>query len=120
MSEVKDRYKIITMRISKMLFESPARISIIGFAVLISIGTVLLMLPSATNMSGLGFIDAVFTSTSATCVTGLTVVNTGNAFSPFGQLVILLLIQVGGLRKETEASPPFCGTFSCLLLLSRA
>jgi len=119
MSAVIDQYKIFIMRISRALFESPARISIIGFAVIISTGTLLLMFPSATNMSGLGFVDALFTSTSATCVTGLVVVDTGNAFSPFGQLVILLLIQVGGLRKETEASPPFCGTFSCLLLLSR-
>ncbi len=48
-------------------------------------------------MSGLGFVNALFTSTSATCVTGLVIVDTGNTFSPFGQLVILLLIQAGGL-----------------------
>lgn len=101
MSAVRDRYKIFTMPVSRALFESPARISIIGFAILISIGTVLLMLPSATSMSGLGFVDALFTSTSATCVTGLVVVDTGNAFSPFGQLVILLLIQAGGLGIMT-------------------
>ena len=101
MPAVKNRYQFFIMRISRMLFESPARISIISFAVLISIGTILLMLPSATNMSGLGFVNALFTSTSATCVTGLTVVNTGNAFSLFGQLVILLLIQAGGLGIMT-------------------
>lgn len=101
MFAAKDRRKIFTTYISKMLFESPARISIIGFAVLISIGTILLMLPAATTMSGLGFVNALFTSTSATCVTGLVVVDTGNAFSPFGQLVILLLIQAGGLGIMT-------------------
>jgi len=98
---VRDRYKNFIMRISRALFESPARISIIAFAVLISIGTVLLMLPFATKMSGLGFVNALFTSTSATCVTGLVIVDTGNTFSPFGQLVILLLIQTGGLGIMT-------------------
>ena len=101
MPSLKKRCKIFTMHLSRVLFESPARIAIIGFAVLISIGTLLLMLPSATNTSCLGFTDALFTSTSATCVTGLVVVDTGNAFSLFGQLVILLLIQVGGLGIMT-------------------
>jgi len=98
---VRDRYKNFIVHISRALFESPARIPIIGFAVLIFTGTALLMLPSATNMSSFGFVDALFTSTSATCVTGLVVVDTGNAFSPFGQLVILLLIQTGGLGIMT-------------------
>ncbi len=101
LSALKDRYKKIIMHISRALFKSPARIPIIGFAVLIFTGTALLMLPSATNMSSFGFVDALFTSTSATCVTGLVVVDTGNAFSPFGQLVILLLIQTGGLGIMT-------------------
>lgn len=101
MSAVRDRYKKFTVNISRALFESPARISIIAFAVLISIGTVLLMLPFATNMSGLGFVNALFTSTSATCVTGLVTVDTGNTFSPFGQLIILFLIQAGGLGIMT-------------------
>ena len=101
MSALKYRYKKIIMRISRALFKSPARIPIIGFAVLIFTGTAFLMLPSATNMSSFGFVDALFTSTSATCVTGLVAVDTGNAFSPFGQLVILLLIQAGGLGIMT-------------------
>ena len=100
-SALKDRYKKIIMHISRALFKSPARIPIIGFAVLIFTGTAFLMLPSATNMSSFGFVDALFTSTSATCVTGLVAVDTGNAFSPFGQLVILLLIQAGGLGIMT-------------------
>lgn len=92
------------MRISRALFRSPARISIIGFTILISIGTALLMLPSATSSSSLGFVNALFTSTSATCVTGLVVVDTGKIFSSFGQLVILILIQAGGLGIMTMST----------------
>ena len=65
------------------------------------------MLPYATTAHRFRFIDAVFTSTSATCVTGLVVVDTGKVFSSFGQLVILILIQTGGLgimRSEEHTS----------------
>jgi len=92
------------MRISRAIFQSPARISIIGFTILISIGTALLMLPSATSSASLEFVDALFTSTSATCVTGLVVVDTGKIFSSFGQLVILILIQAGGLGIMTMST----------------
>ncbi len=87
--------------ISKLLFQSPARISILGFLILIAIGTTLLMLPSATTNDRLGFVNALFTSTSAACVTGLVVVDTGLALSTFGQFVVLVLIQVGGLGIMT-------------------
>ena len=75
-----------------------ARTICIGFLALIAIGTLLLMMPFATA-SGTwnNFIVALFTSTSAVCVTGLAVVDTGTYFSFWGQLTILLLIQVGGL-----------------------
>lgn len=67
------------------------------FAVLISVGTLLLMLPIATNDgSATPVLDALFTATSATCVTGLVVFDTATHWSPFGQAVILLLIQLGG------------------------
>jgi trk system potassium uptake protein len=67
------------------------------FAVLISIGTVLLMLPIATaSGEPTRFIDALFTATSAACVTGLVVLDTATYWSPFGQVVIMLLIQGGG------------------------
>jgi len=89
------------MRISKSIFRSPARIVIIGFASLISIGTILLMFPIAAVDERIGFVNAVFTATSAVCVTGLTVVDTGSAFSSFGQAVILILIQSGGLGIMT-------------------
>jgi len=101
MHAAKNSYKIFTVPILKAFFGSPARISIIGFVIIISLGTLLLMLPFSTNTSSIEFIDALFTSTSATCVTGLVVVDTGNTFSSFGQLVILLLIQAGGLGIMT-------------------
>lgn len=76
----------------------PAQILVIGFAILIMVGTLLLMLPIATYEEGRGlsFIDALFEATSAVCVTGLAVVDTGSTFTLFGEIVILCLIQVGG------------------------
>lgn len=70
----------------------------IGFAFLIFVGTALLMLPHTnTTDKGLPFIDALFTATSAVCVTGLIVVDTGTYFNAFGQMIIIFLIQSGGL-----------------------
>jgi trk system potassium uptake protein TrkH len=71
---------------------------------LISIGTFLLMLPAATTDAHLRFVDALFTAVSASCVTGLVVVDTGSALSTFGQLIILVLIQVGGLGIMTMST----------------
>lgn len=72
------------------------------FVVLIFIGSLLLMLPLATvDGQGMRFIDALFTATSTSCVTGLAVVDTGNYFSWFGKLVMIILIQVGGLGIMT-------------------
>ncbi len=80
----------------------PLRLLIASFVVLILIGTVLLKLPAATPAgSPIGWIDALFTATSATCVTGLAVRDTGTTFTVFGQLVILGLIQAGGLGLMT-------------------
>lgn len=76
-----------------------------GFASIILLGTLLLTLPiSNTTGKPLDFIDALFTATSATCVTGLVVKDTGTFFSTFGQVVIILLIQVGGLGFMTMAT----------------
>ena len=70
----------------------------IGFFLIIIAGSLLLMLPISTRSGeSVGFIDSLFTATSATCVTGLVVVDTSTNWSIFGQIVILLLIQVGGL-----------------------
>lgn len=77
---------------------TPPQILVVGFAMLIFVGTLLLTLPiSSANGESLSLLDAFFTATSAVCVTGLIVVDTGTYFSAFGQVVILLLIQVGGL-----------------------
>lgn len=76
---------------------SPSAILVAGFALTITVGTLLLMLPVMSAGERLGFMDALFTATSAVCVTGLVVVDTGSHFTRLGQCVILLLIQVGGL-----------------------
>ena len=77
---------------------TPYQALALGFAGIILCGAVLLTLPIATQSGeGTAFIDALFTATSAVCVTGLVVVDTGTHFSLFGQMVIILLIQAGGL-----------------------
>jgi len=82
---------------------NPAQLFIASFIGIILIGTFLLMLPNASN-SEISYLDALFTSTSAVCVTGLIVVDTGSFFTQFGQTIILLLIQLGGLGILTFAS----------------
>lgn len=80
----------------------PVQILAMGFLCIILLGALLLTLPIATvDRDTLGFVDALFTATSAVCVTGLIVVNTGVTFSLFGQIVILCLIQIGGLGFMT-------------------
>ncbi|MEM8546504.1 MAG: potassium transporter TrkG, partial [Cyanobacteria bacterium P01_H01_bin.119] len=77
----------------------------LGFLTLIAVGTVLLMLPFSTVEAGWNQpLVALFTATSAVCVTGLIVVDTGSYFSGFGELVILLLIQLGGLGYMTATT----------------
>lgn len=77
---------------------TPAKVLSYGFAIIIILGAFLLSLPMASaDGKPLGLVDAFFTATSATCVTGLVVVDTGTHFSLFGQLVILALTQIGGL-----------------------
>lgn len=89
----------------KKYYLDPPRILVLGFSLIILIGTVLLTLPIATaDNQGLPIVNALFTATSATCVTGLVVVDTGTTFTIFGQLVILSMIQVGGLGFMTFAT----------------
>lgn len=89
----------------------PARILIFSFALVILIGCILLSLPMASkNGQSVGILNALFTSTSAVCVTGLVVVDTCTQYSLFGQVVIMLLIQIGGLGTMTMT------TFIFLLL----
>ena len=72
------------------------QITILGFISIIFAGAFLLYLPISNTNESLTFLNALFTSTSATCVTGLIVVDTGTQFTGFGQFIILLLIQIGG------------------------
>lgn len=82
---------------------SPAIIFVGSFIIMVIIGTLLLLLPNATT-HGISVIDALFTSTSAVCITGLVVVDTGKDFTLFGQTIILFLFQLGGLGMLTLTS----------------
>jgi len=95
-------FKAFEGRFFRLLTENPPVTLMLSFALVIAIGTVLLMMPASSASNQVtSFVDALFTATSATCVTGLIVVDTGSYFSLFGQLVILLLIQIGGLGIMT-------------------
>lgn len=82
---------------------NPAQMFVYSFLFILIIGSLLLKLPLSTY-NGIRFVDALFTSTSAVCVTGLSVVDTEHTFTLFGQLVILFLIQIGGLGVITFTS----------------
>ena len=79
--------------------KSPTQILLVGMVILIIIGAIILKLP-ISNKEGktINFVDAFFTSTSAVCVTGLVTKIPAQQFSTFGQIVIMCLIQIGGLR----------------------
>ena len=82
-----------------------AQIILVGFALVILLGTVLLMLPVSSRAgTATGFADCLFTATSAVCVTGLVVRDTATHWSFFGQAVILILIQIGGMGVITVAA----------------
>ncbi len=97
-------------QLTEQFFTRPAMLVVVSFLVLIAGGTLLLSVPAAASGSALSPLDALFTATSAVCVTGLIVVDTGSAFSPMGQAVILGLIQLGGLNIMVLS------TFGALLL----
>ena len=84
-------------------FLNPAQLFILSFLVIIFTGSLLLTLPNATY-NGISYVDALFTATSAVCVTGLAVVVTATHFTLFGQTIIMMLIQIGGLGILTFAS----------------
>jgi trk system potassium uptake protein TrkH len=86
---------------------APQTLLVVGFAWLIGLGAILLWLPLAHGDRPISLVEALFTAASAVCVTGLIVVDTGTAFSGFGQAVILVLIQVGGLGIMLLASTAF-------------
>ncbi len=87
----------------KRRFLNPAQLFIASFLMIIILGALLLLLPNAT-VSGISLIDALFTSTSAVCVTGLIVVDTGSYFTTLGQTIIVILIQAGGIGIMTFTS----------------
>ena len=95
---------LVKTREKWLLFSlSPARILMISYVIVIVAGTFMLKLPKATNF-GITWIDALFTSTSAVCITGLTTLNVSRVFTFEGQVFILLLIQLGGLGIITLTS----------------
>ncbi|TDX49084.1 trk system potassium uptake protein TrkH [Orenia marismortui] len=84
---------------------TPARFLTIGYLLVISVGTFLLTLPITTvDGRGLNIVDALFTATSATAVTGLIVVDTATYLTTFGQIVVLVLIQIGGFGFMTTST----------------
>lgn len=95
----------IITKIKKIFVKKPQRILAAGFLFIILIGAILLSLPIATkDFVWTPFIDSLFTSTSAVCVTGLVTVNTAKHWSTFGHLVIITLIQIGGLGFMTATT----------------
>ncbi|HET9417268.1 MAG TPA: potassium transporter TrkG [Candidatus Limnocylindria bacterium] len=103
----RQRPELVTVKAPKRLRRAPSpALSLLGlFAILIGVGTGLLMLPFATAAGeSTRFLDALFTATSAACVTGLVVFDTATHWSPFGQIVILLLIQLGGFGIMTGST----------------
>ena len=94
--------------IQKVRRVKPEQILVLGFASMIVLGTILLSLPVASaDGRSMGLINALFESTSAVCVTGLTVVSTAHDLTLFGQIVILVLLQIGGLGFMTMATMIF-------------
>ncbi len=87
--------------------KSPQFLLIGGFAGVIFVGSMLLWLPWAHQAGQVSYLTALFTATSAVCVTGLVVVDTGSVYTHFGQIIILLLIQTGGLGVMTFAALTF-------------
>ena len=93
-----------SVRRRKLGLSTPTQIICVSFIAVIALGTLLLTLPIASRHGRLDVLNAMFTATSATCVTGLVVRDTWSQFTWFGQAVVLLLIQVGGLGLVTLTS----------------
>ncbi len=95
-------FSVVNLNYKRTLL-NPAQLFVASFMLITIAGTFLLMMPRATH-TAISFVDALFTSTSAVCVTGLIVVDTGSYFTEFGQVIIITLIQIGGLGILTFAS----------------
>jgi trk system potassium uptake protein TrkH len=99
MANETERKISISLRLSHSL--NPQRLLVLSFAILILIGAGTLLIPGMTGPSGISPVDALFTATSAVCVTGLVVKDTGSDFTALGQTIILIMIQLGGLGMMT-------------------
>ncbi len=88
----------------RVLLFSPGLLFVVSYLIAIVLGTLLLRMPMSTRSGHIEWIDALFTSTSALCVTGLVVVDTGTYFSLFGQILIMLMVEIGGLGIMTFAA----------------
>ena len=97
-----------TEEIKKKTRLTPTQTLVIGILFIILIGAILLKLPISNNKP-IKFIDSLFVSTTSVCVTGLTTVVIAEQFSVFGQVVIMCLIQIGGLRPNEFFSFVFNG-----------
>lgn len=106
--EKEEAPRVAAVGTSSFLFRlklAPAQVVLLSFGGWILLGALILMLPvSAAGGKNIGFIDALFMSTSATCVTGLATISLADDFSIFGQMIILILTQVGGLGIMTLSS----------------
>lgn len=97
MKTKRDKFSLLNM--------SPTQFIVLGYVLVILIGSILLNLPVASkDGNSVGYVNALFTATSATCVTGLVVVDTYTHWTTFGQLTILFLLQIGGLGFMTMAT----------------
>ena len=98
--------KIIEIDAKKnKLKASPSQVLVLGFGIIIILGAILLNLPIASSDDqSVGFVNALFTATSAVCVTGLVVVDTATHWSAFGQVVIITLVQTGELGFMTMSN----------------
>lgn len=97
----RERLKKRLDRRVKNILQDPSRILVLSFLGIIFFGAFLLSLPVSAETKSVSFIDALFTSTSAVCVTGLATIDVGKEFSLFGEIVLLALIQIGGLGIMT-------------------
>jgi trk system potassium uptake protein TrkH len=104
MARQKQRTEML-QKMGNQIFLNPPLFLLLGFAAIILLGSIFLSLPFVTQSGhSIGYLNALFTAASASCVTGLTVVNTAKTFNFAGKLIILILIQIGGLGIMTFAT----------------
>ncbi|WP_434056355.1 TrkH family potassium uptake protein [Levilactobacillus muriae] len=95
--------KIRHSKFYDLFLDTLSKKMVMGFILIIAVGTLMLSVPVATYTGSVSFINALFTATSATCITGLTVVNTAETWTPFGQVAIMIMTEIGALGYMTFA-----------------